>query len=248
MGNIKEILVPNIKMEIENEFEEHRFNSFFEKEPETIAWIQEMIKRGDILFDVGANVGVYTLFAAAFYQQDIQIFSFEPVYHNFNKLCKNIILNKFENICKPYSIGLSDKTSLCEIHVRSTVIGSACHSLSVSIEDLDSQSIFEQGVAVFSLDEIVEKGWVPSPTHIKIDTDGNEEKIIQGAKKILASDSVRSVLMEITDIDNAKERIVNMMKIAGFSMDHPLNFRAEHSRVRREKAGKGYIENVIFTK
>ena len=53
-----------ISMEITTEFERRRVESFFTKEPETIRWIDELMKPGDHFFDVGANVGVFTLYAA----------------------------------------------------------------------------------------------------------------------------------------------------------------------------------------
>jgi hypothetical protein len=64
-----------------------------EKEAETIDWIATFFKEGDIFFDIGANVGAYSLVASKFYNGKIMIYAFEPGFANFVQLCKNILLN-----------------------------------------------------------------------------------------------------------------------------------------------------------
>ena len=91
----------SFKMDTETEFEEHRFKTLFSKEPETISWIKELFKPNEILFDVGANIGVYSLYARALYNHKIRIYAFEPAYHNFKKLCQNILINKFNEEILP---------------------------------------------------------------------------------------------------------------------------------------------------
>jgi len=72
------------------------------KEPETIDWI-ESIPQQDILFDVGANIGIYTMCAGA---RGITTYAFEPHAGNYNILCQNISANDFP--CTAYCIALSN--------------------------------------------------------------------------------------------------------------------------------------------
>jgi len=62
---------------------------------------------GDIVFDVGANIGVFTLFAA---KQGAQIYAYEPIPPTFEVLQHNIHLHGFDNIAQARNIGLSNRT------------------------------------------------------------------------------------------------------------------------------------------
>ena len=70
------------KMIVETEIEKWRRDTFWEKEPETIAWIDDM-EPGEILFDVGANIGIYTLYAAS---RGVRVIAIEPVFENYSRL------------------------------------------------------------------------------------------------------------------------------------------------------------------
>ena len=64
-----------------------RANTFFSKEPETLAWIDAMTEN-DVLFDVGANIGIYSVYAAL---KGLKVFAFEPESLNYAEL--NILSN-----------------------------------------------------------------------------------------------------------------------------------------------------------
>lgn len=69
-----------------------RGTSFYTKEPETVNWIKKFDKES-VFFDIGANVGIYSLFAAKLNHKTV---SFEPESHNFAALNININDNNFE--------------------------------------------------------------------------------------------------------------------------------------------------------
>lgn len=238
-----------IKMDVGTRFEAHRFRTFYTKEPETISWIKELFKPGgDVFFDIGANVGVYSLFAAAFHKGRVRVFAFEPAYHNFSKLCRNIDINGFNKVLMPYPTAIGDKTRFEKIDLASTISGSAMHSMEGGAEhSADSADpAFSQGVFSATIDDMISKFGFPCPTHIKIDTDGFEEHVIYGAKTVLKNKSVRSILIEVNSA-NSKERIEKTLTDYGFTGTHPINFQQDHSRIRRRKSGKS-VENVIFTR
>jgi FkbM family methyltransferase len=62
---------------------------------------------GDIVFDVGANIGVFTLYAA---KQGAHVYAYEPIPPTFGLLQHNIHLHGFDNIAHPRNIGLSDRS------------------------------------------------------------------------------------------------------------------------------------------
>ena len=67
-----------------------RAETLVTKEPGTIEWL-EAITPGSVLLDVGANVGMYTVFAAVI--SGARVFAFEPESQNYALLCKNIVTN-----------------------------------------------------------------------------------------------------------------------------------------------------------
>jgi len=107
--------------------------------------------------------------------------------------------------------------------------------------------VFRQGAIVFSLDEFVSQFNGPKPNHIKIDTDGFEVAVVEGALQTFISDSVKSVLIEITDVGEAEARIRGCMVERGFHTDHRINIQDNHSRMRREAKGSK-IKNVLFVR
>ncbi|NUM25127.1 MAG: FkbM family methyltransferase [Candidatus Buchananbacteria bacterium] len=249
---IKELKRNNltIKMDVETDFEQHRFDTFIDKEPETITWIETLVKPGEVFFDVGANIGVYSLYAATFFNKNISVYCFEPVFHNFNKLCKNLAANGFDKICNPYAIAIADETKVDYIDLASVVSGSASHAMANSPEYVmkDFNSQFRQGVFCVSLDDLINQYGFAVPNHIKIDVDGFEEKVIAGAADVLRRPELKSILIEITDIDGAVERISQKIIASGFNTNHPVNSQPNHSRFRREKSGNGHIKNIIFVR
>lgn len=157
-----------------------------DKERDTIDWINSFDK-DDIFWDVGANVGVYSLYAAK--RIGCHVFAFEPVFHNFFSLNKNIILN-----------GLSDRiTAFCfSVHSDFKVAN-------IRINNLDSGSAFStfdnnngnyiQGSVGISIDTLVK--YLLFPNHIKIDVDGNEFLILDGMKKTMRDKRLKSIAVEI---------------------------------------------------
>lgn len=175
---------------------------FVEHEPDTRWWIETHIRPGECLWDVGANVGLYTLYACA--DPGVRAVSFEPVAGTFAHLAHNIALNGFGARATPLCLALSDATGLQPLHLASMEPGTAMHALS---KPENMRGKFEaagvQMVAVFRGDELVRELSVAPPDHIKIDVDGHELKVLQGLGEWLGK--VRTVWIEMEDsADDAK--------------------------------------------
>ena len=177
-----------------------RLNSC-KKEPDTVEWIETHMKDGDAFYDVGANVGAYSLVASKFFDGKVQVFSFEPSFLNFSQLCKNLVTNKCERSVVPLQIALSDQTGLEDFNLRVLVPGSAVHSLGEAVDN--EGAAFEpasvQQVIRYRLDDFVRQFQVPTPNHIKIDVDGTEIAILKGMGDILSSPSLRTMIIELNE-------------------------------------------------
>ncbi len=99
------------------------------KEPETVQWIETLIREGDVLYDVGANVGAYSLVAAKFFNHKVKVYAFEPSFVNFAQLCKNVVLNRCSDCLYPLQIGLSDRTGVETFNYQNLDAGGALSAL-----------------------------------------------------------------------------------------------------------------------
>jgi FkbM family methyltransferase len=167
------------------------------KEPFTIEWIQQRVGAGDVLYDIGANVGVYSLVAAKKPGGGARVFAFDPSYLNIASLGANIVLNKVEDQITPLPIALSDATGMAIFALRSLEPGSARHSLGEEVSD-EGSTRYRQPVMTFRLDDLVDRMGLPLPNHIKLDVDGGELAVLAGAARTLASSSLRSMLIEVS--------------------------------------------------
>jgi FkbM family methyltransferase len=188
-----------IKIDVESEFENSRFETYFEKEPETITWLETFIQPNDVLYDIGANIGVYSLYPASLYKEQIKVYSFEPAYHNYYKLCRNIIINDFSKTIIPFQLAIGDTTSFTQIDLVSLVEGSANHFIKDSpIETSDTSNVsFTQSIFCVSLDDFIFKHKFETPNHIKIDVDGFELNILKGMTELLKDKKLKSILIGI---------------------------------------------------
>lgn len=163
-----------------------------QKEPDTVVWL-EGFKKDDVAFDVGANVGAYSLIMAKYAKK---VYSFEPSAFTFGTLVKNIYTNKASNIV-PLNMALSQHKKLGTFAYSSSEIGGSGHSFDEGKKDAGyCQEIFS-----YSIDELVYDFNLEPPNHIKLDVDGIELKIIKGASKTISGKDFKSLMVEATEQD-----------------------------------------------
>ncbi|HTI41927.1 MAG TPA: FkbM family methyltransferase [Vicinamibacterales bacterium] len=166
------------------------------KEPFTIEWMQTHIKRGDVLFDIGANVGAYSLVAARKPGGGARVYAFEASYANVAALCANIALNNAADDVTPVPVALSGETAMGVFNLRDLDAGSARHGLGAQMPE-NGQVVLRQPVMTFRLDDLIDRFTLPAPNHIKMDVDGGELDVLAGACRTLSSPSLRSMLVEV---------------------------------------------------
>ena len=177
-----------------------------------------MISDEDIFFDIGANIGVFSVYAAKIHPK-LKIFSFEPEYANLNLLKKNVISNKIDHQINIISVGLSDKVGFSKLYLSSVEGGAAVHTESrkdIDTTDEGYKVVWEEGIMTATLDNYC-KNLKVIPNCIKIDTDGNELKILNGGLSTLKNPKLRSLIIEMPH-HNAKqnESCEKILKNSGF--------------------------------
>lgn len=200
-----------------------------QKEPWTIEWIEKFLKPKDIMYDVGANVGAYSLVASKFTEGQVKIFAFEPGFSTFSELCYNIILNNCQDSIVPLSVALSDKTEVAQFNYSDLTPGKAFHqSGEWKANEKHSTPVYKQLMLCYRIDDLIKGFGLPVPNHIKIDVDGTEMKVLQGASETISNMSVKSLMVESNEFDS--ERIVKFIKQRGFDLFSRFNGEEDSKR------------------
>jgi FkbM family methyltransferase len=151
-------------------------------EPMSTKIFQRLVNEGDVVVDVGANVGYFSLLAA---KRAGIVYSFEPDPFNMRSFVDNIALNKFKNIM-PFMVALSDYSGGASFFTSSTE--SARHSL-IKTQEHDGKIT----VKVDKLDDIVKC----AVDFLKSDTEGNELSVLKGAKGTIDASPHIKILVEV---------------------------------------------------
>ncbi|HRJ57262.1 MAG TPA: FkbM family methyltransferase [Anaerolineales bacterium] len=207
-----------------------------QKEPETVNWIENQIKPGEVLYDVGANVGAYSLVAASFFDKNITVHAFEPSFSTYYQLARNIVLNQFEGCVYPHLMALADTLGTVVFHYRSLDGGSADHVMDGNT-DFDPQKAglpYHQQLICYGIDDLVSKYDFPVPNHIKVDVDGAENLVLLGASQTLLNKSIKSILVEVRSTD--EQWVRDYLGSKGFEV------------LSRHDRGGGTIWNYIFVR
>jgi FkbM family methyltransferase len=197
-----------------------RAKTLLTKEPDTIRWI-DSFDAPYVFWDVGANVGVYSLYAAT--KPSVSVLSFEPLAANFHVLSRNIQLNDFAERVTAYCVALSGATELGVLNIASPAMGSSLTQFGqlgemspYCVKDLEGSA---HGMIGFSIDDFISQFHPPFPNYLKMDVDGLEFVILQGAKQTLRDARLRSLMIELC-VSNEDERrqACGLLKECGFSL------------------------------
>lgn len=195
-----------------------RARTLFEKEPATTGWIAEFTD-ADVLLDVGANVGTYSVLAAAGY--GARVFAFEPESQNFALLCLNVALNRLGDKVTAWPAAISDEAGFATLYMSEFKAGSSCHAFGEAL-DFNLQPFrtpITQGAVAATVDGLVADGVIEVPTRIKIDVDGMEHKVITGAAKTLADKRVDSLVVELNPALAEHRGVIERLAELGFAYD-----------------------------
>ena len=231
---------------IPNRLVEWRVDTFFTKEPETLEWIDGFEKKDNLIFwDIGANIGLYSIYNVIKNKNSVSI-SFEPSSSNLRVLTRNVSINKLENNIKVFPLPLTNKDNQFQIMNESDFIEGG--SLNTFGEKFNFEGkIFENKmnyqILGTSINYLIENNTLEIPDYIKIDVDGIEHFILEGASKYLENKKIKSLSIEINE--NFKEQYKHVMEIMKKS-----NFKILHKKHNKDliSAESKYskIFNYIF--
>jgi FkbM family methyltransferase len=172
-----------------------------EKEPWTVEWLERELGDADVLYDVGANIGAYSLIAAAI-RPRATVVAIEPGPANYDALCRNLALNGLAGTVVSLPVGLAERTHLASLGLTAAAPGAADHVLG------SEGPAGAVPVLAYALDDLVAAFRLPPPTLLKIDVDGSEDAVLEGAAATLERPGLRSLIVEVDVAKTASVRAI----------------------------------------
>ena len=183
-------------------------------EPETIRWIRDYIKDEERLWDIGANIGFFSLCAAV---RNARVYAFEPFARSFMSLVKNVELNNMQERITPCCIALADKTAHGRFYVGGEDLAyQGARNFTSEGSTPPKGAKKEHSAFAVTVDSFRQTFKLPPPHHIKLDVDGLEIEILKGAKETLPH--VRSIMIEVElEVkDRAQAELLPLLEERGF--------------------------------
>lgn len=235
----------DIYLSVESWIEYEKRTQSCSKEPETIQWIHEHIKAGDVVFDIGANIGAYSLVIDKHLNGNGRVYAFEPSFSTFAQLSRNVALNDASRTVYPMYIALSDTTGIQFFNYSSIETGTALHALSATSEggaEGSFNAVHRQPILGYTMDDFIKVFDIPNPNHVKLDVDGIEYAILSGAKDVLSSAGMKTVIVETEETRDGSDKITTLLESLGYRKE------SEHVHNDNPFHPGPYVRNCIFVK
>ncbi len=171
-----------------------------------ITLLRRILLPGDIFWDIGANIGFYTLTASRLVGPEGRVVSFEPAAHAWESLITNLSLNQSANV-QPVQIALSDKSGQAVLHRKADFADGGASLMPRVDYHRDTEE-----VTTITLDQFLAQSGSPPPIFMKIDVEGLEGNVLSGGRKILQGEQPPLILVEMNDPD----RIGAILSAAGY--------------------------------
>lgn len=216
------------------------------KEPGTIRWLREQAKPGRVFLDIGANVGIYSIFAAHHLGKDGQVYSVEPHLRNAAALLDNVLVNQLQEQVAVMSLALSREPAVIDFCYKDWGTGSSHSQLQTGEAlTLSETSVATELKAATAIDKLIADKSMRAPDFIKIDVDGIELAILEGATALLkGADRPGSVQVEVEPS--------NYREIDAFMLEHGYSQVDRHAtmagakRISRGAVIEELAHNVIY--
>jgi FkbM family methyltransferase len=209
----------NIKFCTPNDWARVRAETFSEKEPETLEWI-DSFSSGTVLWDIGGNLGLYSLYTAL-KDNSAKVFTFEPSIFNLEIMTRNVVLNSVQEQITVMPVALSEISKIDTLHMTTTAWGGAMSTFGqyYGHDGKKMDEVFSYKMPSCSLDDLIEYFDIEQPNAIKMDVDGIEHLILKGGGAILKSQQLKTILIEVNDdFAEQKNGVRELLEKAGLKL------------------------------
>lgn len=154
--------------------------------------MQQTLKSGMTVIDIGANIGYYALMEAKAVTESGHVYAIEPEPRNFELLCKNVKLNNYRHI-DIFQVGISDETGFANLYVSEH---SNLHNLLRPLKASNKDSVIK--IKTYRLDDFIsEHNIMPSNINIiRMDIEGHEVKALEGMINTLRETKMINLFIE----------------------------------------------------
>ncbi|MCW4029813.1 MAG: FkbM family methyltransferase [Candidatus Bathyarchaeota archaeon] len=176
------------------------------------------VKEGDIVFDVGANIGEFTILLSHVVGPNGKVHAFEPVPQTFEKLSQNVAKSPIKKQVVLNEIALSDHLGNAKIYMpisETTEASLTGHTYAC----WRSQSVQSFDCRLQTLDNYVEVNHIERVDFVKMDVEGAEMLVLQGMEKLLQGPSPPMLMLEA---------FPSWLKDFGFTIQDLFNLLTEH--------------------
>lgn len=178
----------NLKMKVDiDEWIQQHVYFFGVYDPVNINYVKSQLKTGDYFFDIGANVGCFSLTASRSVGEEGKVYSFEPVKKVYDRLNENIKLNELRNVTTVPKAVYQENTTLRFYIASQENLGMS------SIREHDTMSGEVEEMEAISLDNYIRENNIGRADFIKMDIEGAEFFALKGMTETLRN--LRPLLM-----------------------------------------------------
>ncbi|GGZ93567.1 FkbM family methyltransferase [Algibacter mikhailovii] len=195
--------------------------------------IKGFINRGDVVFDIGGNIGQYALMFSELVGNKGKVFSFEPDYKNFSFLQFNTNINKKKNLfCLNNGIGAEE--GILEFY-RDSETGGRMGSFKREFVKKRYKGFKEQ-VEIIKCDSLINKYGIPN--FVKIDVEGFEYEVLKGLKSVL-----KETIFFIEVREETKEKVFQYFKHKNYTC-YWIDF--ENKLIKKNQEIPGFANLIFF--
>ncbi len=216
------VLDKDVNFFVPNSVTNNRVDTFYTKEPETLAWIDDFLEDKNIIFwDIGSNIGQYSIYAALKHEK-CHVVSFEPSTSNLRVLSRNVSINGLEERIDIFTMPLIDKGhNFLMMNEKNFEEGRAQNSFGDELDHLGNKFSPKSKYQLLgiSINQLLDTNVLEIPDYIKIDVDGIELLILQGSEKYLKNQKIKSISIELNEgREEEFKQTLELMEESGFKI------------------------------
>ncbi|MBL8058392.1 MAG: FkbM family methyltransferase [Anaerolineales bacterium] len=187
-------------------------------EPAEQAFVRQTLRPGDLVLDVGANYGLFTLLAARRVGPAGRVYAFEPSARERAGLLKNIAANGLTNVTV-LEQAVADRPGLAQLAVARD---GGLNALARNAHPEQAVTHW-QPVSVTTLDDFVAGAGLPRVDFLKIDVEGAEALVLRGAARLLAQTPAPTILCEFCDVtaagfNSSGRQLYDLFQASGYAL------------------------------
>jgi FkbM family methyltransferase len=201
--------------------------------------LMDILKNDDVFFDVGANLGQYIIRIKSKFKNGVKIYAFEPVLNNYNILSDHVSKNYKDVEIEKYAVSDEDGLDILYIPLIDDIEIDTQASIDYENRKMYYSKFMEQEIQKITIDNYVSAKNICRMDFLKVDTEGNDERVIKGGLK-----SINKFKPIIFCEDMESQETLAILNKLGYSR-YLMNTNYKLS-VFSEAKSEGYFKDLVI--